>query len=88
MRKGLLSKEDAKTAGDKNVITRTLGSGLNGDRLVLYTDGLNNAIDDDRVLELALNNPPEEAVAEANKKGGKDNTTVIAAVFRTSNLKQ
>ena len=56
VRKGLLSKEEAKTAGDKNVITRALGSGLNGDRLVLYTNGLNDAINGDRILE--FDNPP------------------------------
>ena len=40
VRKGLLSKEEAKTAGDKNVITRALESGLNGDRPIPCTDWL------------------------------------------------
>jgi PPM family protein phosphatase len=53
-----------------------------GDRLLLCSDGLTNEVDDDRLTELlAAHGDPSEAatalVAEANRRGGNDNITVV-----------
>ncbi len=53
-----------------------------GDRLMLCSDGLTNEVGDDRIAELlAAHEVPSEAarelVAEANRRGGSDNITVV-----------
>lgn len=52
-----------------------------GDRLLLCSDGLNDMVKDDVILEIAKDGSLEESVAalieEANQAGGKDNITVI-----------
>jgi PPM family protein phosphatase len=57
-----------------------------GDRLILCSDGLTEMMTDDRLAELLrANSDPEAAcaalVAEANANGGRDNVTVIVALF-------
>ncbi len=57
-----------------------------GSYLVIVTDGLWGVVPDDRVLEIVheLDNPQlisEALVTEANKSGGADNITVVAAKF-------
>ena len=98
VRKGLMSKEEAEGSGIRNVITRALGSDealdvdvteidiMDGDRLLLCSDGLSTTVADDEVLMIiASDNAPESActrlVDEANNNGGTDNITVVAAFF-------
>jgi protein phosphatase len=57
-----------------------------GDRLLLCTDGLTEMVSEERIREILHAEPqPEPAcrrlVAEANERGGKDNITVVLAVF-------
>lgn len=61
---------------------------LEADDLVLIcSDGLNEMVSDDRIAEVLREDPDpqrscERLIAEANANGGKDNITVVAAVFR------
>ena len=61
---------------------------LEADDLVLIcSDGLNEMVSDDRIAEVLRDDPDpqrscERLIAEANANGGKDNITVVAAVFR------
>lgn len=57
-----------------------------GDRLLLCTDGLNSMLRDDLILKILKKfTKPEDAVnsliKQANKLGGKDNTSVIVIDF-------
>jgi protein phosphatase len=56
-----------------------------GDKLLLCSDGLNDMIEDDKILELATLNNLDESVAAlieaANEAGGKDNITVVLLEF-------
>ncbi|GCE08405.1 Stp1/IreP family PP2C-type Ser/Thr phosphatase [Dictyobacter aurantiacus] len=74
MRKGLMSKEDARTSEQRNVITRALGTKAEeeisltittdaqpGDILVLCTDGLHGQISEDEMREIVTRYPPEES---------------------------
>jgi len=98
IRKGLMSREEAEGSGIRNLITRALGNDealevdvteidiMDGDRLLLCSDGLSTMVADDEVLLIMANdNAPESAcrrlVAAANNHGGKDNITVVAAFF-------
>ena len=59
---------------------------LNGDRLLLCTNGLTDMVDDERIAEaLALRREPNEQCAElvdlANRAGGGDNVTVLLAEY-------
>jgi len=98
VRRGLMSKEEAEGSGIRNLVTRALGDDealeadvteidiMDGDRLLLCSDGLNTMVTDDEVLMImASDNSPESActrlVDEANNNGGKDNITVVVAFF-------
>jgi len=98
VRKGLMSKAEAEGSGIRNLITRALGSDealeadvmeidiLDGDRLLLCSDGLNTMVADEEVLMImASGNAPEPAcrrlVDAANNNGGKDNITVVVVFF-------
>lgn len=90
---GKITPEDAKVHPRKNVITRALGAEedvavdsdclnlLNGDTLLLCSDGLTNFLDDKDILTVFQNNDisavAERLVEEANKNGGGDNITVV-----------
>ncbi len=55
-----------------------------GDGIILCSDGLSNMVDDDEILNVYLNAPDTDAcvkelIDKANKAGGTDNITVIAA---------
>jgi len=57
-----------------------------GDVLMLCTDGLTGMIPDDEIASmLAQDAPPEQTcqalVDEANRRGGKDNITVVVGHF-------
>ena len=54
---------------------------LPGDRLLLCSDGLNDAIPDHEILKIVQQHPPEQAACEliraANAAGGPDNITAL-----------
>lgn len=90
---GLITKKDAEVSSMRNVITRALGQEalavdtseialMDGDRVVLCTDGLTTMVPDGSILSTVLSNDgPAQGCSElvdlANKRGGRDNITVI-----------
>jgi protein phosphatase len=59
---------------------------IKGDRLLLCTDGLNSMLRDDLIRKtLKGSSEPEDSVKslikQANRLGGKDNTTVVVIDF-------
>ena len=97
---GQLSPDDVTRSGLRHILTNALGgSGTqvhvdvdllrleDGDRLMLCSDGLTDAVDDETIAAtLADGMPPDQAcqrlVQLALDGGGRDNVTVIVASFR------
>ncbi|KJR41834.1 serine/threonine phosphatase [Candidatus Magnetoovum chiemensis] len=94
MRLGLISKEEARHAEIKNVITRSLGyypevevdldelSLRDKDIVLACTDGLHTMVSENTILHTVLSTKnPQDACTRlidfANKKGGRDNITVV-----------
>jgi len=93
IRAGLLTKEQARLHPQRNVITRALGSQptvqvdlfegelSEGDILIMCSDGLTGHVPEDRLRDVALQLPPEQAIKNliqmANESGGTDNISVI-----------
>lgn len=92
---GLLTEEEAKRSDIKNVITRALGinpdvevdieelSLVDGDKIVLCTDGITSVVSDKEILSSALSakgseNLCKKLLAIANERGSTDNMTVVA----------
>ncbi len=95
VRRGHISADDARTHSMRNAINRAVGqrpplhidlhSGKirQGDIFLLCSDGLNDMLADDTILEIAVN--PQHGLAErsqrliaaANQQGGRDNITVV-----------
>jgi len=95
VRLGLLTKGEAKTHPQRHLLTRAIGTLPEvdieivnskiepGDRFILCTDGLSEAIEDSGILDVVTSNqtPPQvvdELINLANRNGGHDNVTVIA----------
>ncbi|MFH1014719.1 MAG: Stp1/IreP family PP2C-type Ser/Thr phosphatase [Nitrospirota bacterium] len=93
VKSGLLTKEEAEGSEVRNIITRALGSApsvdidldeidiMDGDRVVLCSDGLTTMVTDNVILStVAVSDEPDRACGAlidiANKNGGKDNITV------------
>jgi PPM family protein phosphatase len=94
IREGLLSEEEAKVAGGGNVILQALGTSpdvvpavwekgiplLEGDILVLCSDGLWNMVNNATIAEVAAHAAPQEAcqqlIGAALEAGGYDNVSV------------
>ena len=93
-REGKLTKEEAAHHPHRNVITRALGIEgevevdtwelelVEGDRLLICSDGLNGMLDDATIAQILAADPdPNVAVQRlvdaANEAGGEDNITVI-----------
>jgi serine/threonine protein phosphatase PrpC len=94
IREGLMTEEESKTSGGGNVVMQALGTGadvvpavwekgiplIEGDTLVLCSDGLWNMVDDAAIAEIAGRAPPQEAcqnlVGAALEAGGYDNVSV------------
>ncbi len=96
VKRELITREEASRSEIKNILTRALGTEpevevdleemtlLDGDILVLCSDGLSNMVSDDDILSAVLSvRDPETAgrtlVKTANERGGLDNITVIVA---------
>ena len=95
VQEGILTRDQARTHPNRNVITRAVGlepkvtvdnymvSVSAGDILLLCSDGLNSMVTDEEIQEILLNTGPELApealVAAVNNYGGHDNTTAVVA---------
>ncbi len=94
IRTGAMSREDASTSRYRNVITRAVGlypnvrtdtlhvELLDGDRIVLCSDGLSDMVPPTNILELLLQSnltrSVDALIQEALNRGGRDNVTVVA----------
>lgn len=94
IREGLMTDEESKTSEGGNVVLQALGTGpdvvpavwgkgiplIEGDILVLCSDGLWNMVDDAAIAEIAARAAPREAcqnlVGAALEAGGYDNVSV------------
>jgi serine/threonine protein phosphatase PrpC len=91
---GNLSRTQAKVHPYRNVIYRSIGADeqlevdiirrklLNGDVILLCSDGLNGMLSDDQIRDILMVNPDpyaasKELVVAANAAGGDDNTSVV-----------
>jgi protein phosphatase len=95
VRLGRLDEEEGSEHPGRHVLTRALGverdvepdliemEPLEGDRLLLCSDGLSNELTDDEILALLRVGEPSDAaralVAAANAHGGLDNITAVVA---------
>ena len=95
VRVGSLSKEEARTHPNRNVITRAIGLDANvavdtggcalqdGDLVMLCSDGLNSMIPDEEIHDVLARSSHKtvctDLIAAANQSGGHDNTSVVAA---------
>ncbi|HKJ27215.1 MAG TPA: hypothetical protein VJ965_06235, partial [Anaerolineales bacterium] len=77
-------KADVRIRTDKNDVYSKSNQGFElkeGDRLLLCSDGLNDMIEDDVILEKLTGKDLDKAIQElidaANQQGGKDNITVV-----------
>ena len=90
----LITREEAANSTTKNYLTKALGISaemeadlneltlLDGDILLLCTDGLSNMINDENMLEMILNAQNPAAICDllinkAIEQGGKDNITAV-----------
>lgn len=94
IRTGAMTPDDAATSRYRNVITRAVGlyptvrtdtlhiELLDGDRLLLCSDGLSDMVPTEKVLDLArqanLTIAVDSMIQAALDRGGRDNVTVIA----------
>jgi len=90
--RGLLTKAEAESHPDRNIITRALGahdtvqpdveavSVCRGDRFILCTDGISGKMSDEEILAKSVRQSPqrlaEMLVHLANERGGEDNSTI------------
>jgi len=95
VRKGKLTKREARHHPQKNMITRAVGTEkdievdvfyqklIPDDVIILCTDGLTNMLDDEEIANIlrdsGFDESPQKLVDAANEKGGYDNITVILA---------
>ena len=93
IRTGAMTPEDAESSRYRNVITRAIGlyptvhtdtlhvELLEGDRLLLCSDGLTDMVPAPVILNLMqnpnLHNSVENLVESALERGGRDNVTVV-----------
>lgn len=91
--KGIISKSEAKTHPQKNIITRAVGSDdsveidffenslSKNDIVLICTDGLHTMVDEEDIIKILSENIQDASrmlVSLANKNGGRDNISVIA----------
>ncbi len=91
---GQITKEQFENHPNKNIITRVLGVDeeieidfdyvdvLEGDTIILCSDGLSGLVKPESILELsksvAFENLCDSLINTANENGGRDNITVVA----------
>lgn len=96
--RGEITGSEAKEHRMKNVITRALGveenakvetelTDLTEDTvIVICSDGVSNVIEDEKILEIAKENPPKKAAEilckTARKSGSTDDITAIVVITR------
>ena len=94
---GVITREEARTPPNRNVITRAIGleqqpqidtsamALADGDLLLLCSDGLNSMIPDEDIHRILAGSGQEEVcqalIDAANDQGGHDNTTVVIAAI-------
>lgn len=93
---GMMTPEEAERSPQKNVLLQAMGQPGElrvdlgrlavraGDRLLLCSDGLTNAINDEHILRLAMGDTATSCTAlidAANAAGGPDNITVVLAAI-------
>ncbi len=89
---GKITKEDALTHPKKNMLVKALGCNslvepdvfarafLDGDIILICSDGLTNMLSDKEIYKTLLENPEkpvENLINNANRQGGIDNITAI-----------
>ncbi|QBD78443.1 Stp1/IreP family PP2C-type Ser/Thr phosphatase [Ktedonosporobacter rubrisoli] len=93
VRAGLLTRDQARSHAQRNVITRSLGTQPDveidifaerleeGDSMILCSDGLSGLVDDEDLRSIVDQYVPQESVyhlvERANENGGPDNITAI-----------
>jgi serine/threonine protein phosphatase PrpC len=99
---GALSVEAARTSNRKNILLQAVGHAdemkvaisrlklRRGDRFLLCSDGLSNAMNDDELRRILAGNDPVAACRKlvdlANERGGADNLTAVVAHVRGDGL--
>ena len=99
---GLMAPEEAETSPRKNILLQAMGTSNDihaaigqvtlrqGDKLLLCSDGISNAVSHDELCEILAANGPWPACARlvqlANDRGGDDNLTAVVALFEGSSL--
>jgi len=94
---GIITREQARTHPNRNVITRAIGLDpqpqidtyvmplTDGDLLLLCSDGLNSMIPDEEIQRILKESPTDavcgDLIGAANEAGGNDNTTVVTALL-------
>jgi len=94
---GVITREEARTHPNRNVITRAIGLDqqpridasamplADGDLLLLCSDGLNSMIPDEEIHRILKESPTDavcgDLIVAANEAGGHDNTTVVTALL-------
>lgn len=98
VRAGEIKREEARFHPDKNIITRAVGADRNvlidffevdlveGDVILMCSDGLSNMLGDDEILSVIKKNKQigdcvDELITLANHNGGKDNIGVVLFRF-------
>jgi len=83
VRRGRLTPEQAAIHPERSILTRAVGlDPRSGDQLLLCSDGLTEAVGDDRIAQLLSAAPDGQAACRslidaANDAGGPDNITVV-----------
>ncbi|HYP77421.1 MAG TPA: PP2C family serine/threonine-protein phosphatase [Polyangiaceae bacterium] len=99
---GLMQPEEAETSPRKNILLQAMGSVeevhaaigqvelRRGDRLLICSDGISNAVSHAELLDILTTNGPwracEQLVRLANDRGGEDNLTAVVAQFDGAGL--
>lgn len=95
---GEIERSQMRTHPQKNLITRSIGTNASvecdifeieldeGDLILLCSDGLNNMMEDEQMLDIYNKHPDldefaDELISAANEAGGYDNITVAVLKF-------
>ena len=99
---GLMSEDEAEDSPRRNILLQAMGTTddvhaaighvalRRDDILLLCSDGISNAMRDDELRQILLENAPDAAVAKmiqlANDRGGEDNLTAVVALVEGASL--